>query len=43
MPVYKYKKEIVTEYGCARKTLYNKLRKCDLVLVEGYCLLLSRN
>jgi hypothetical protein len=35
MPVYKYKKEIVAEYGWDRKTLYNRLRKCDLHIGRG--------
>ncbi len=35
MPVYKYKKEIVAEYGCARKTLYNKLRNNNLIIDRG--------
>ena len=35
MPTYKYKKEIVAEYGWDRKPLYNKLRKCDLVFGRG--------
>lgn len=35
MLTYKYKKEIVQEYGWDRKTLYNRLKKCDLHLDRG--------
>jgi hypothetical protein len=32
---YKYKKEIAAEYGCDRKTLYNRLRKYGICLERG--------
>ncbi len=35
MPAYKYKKEIVEEYGWNRKTLYNRLQKYDLHIGRG--------
>ena len=35
MPVHKYKNEIAGEYGFDRKTLYNRLRKCELLLPRG--------
>ena len=35
MPIYKYKKEIVEEYGWDRKTLYNKLKKYDIKIGRG--------
>lgn len=35
MLTFKYKHEIVAEYGFDRKTLYNKLKRCDIFVGRG--------